>query len=103
MVSLKTSHFQVLGDYLLGDYFFHQSEFFKIYHGTRYSIDEFFSLGSKIKLYEENKNQKNQNLIQLDWRSKTFWKTQFHPNFYTVTDGPDIRSEQFRNENDQHK
>ena len=48
--------------------FFHQSEFLNIYHGTRYSIDEFLSLGPKVKLYEENKNQINQNSIQLDWR-----------------------------------
>ena len=46
--------------------FFHQSGFFKIYHGTRYSIDDFFSLGSKIKLYKENKNQMNQNPVQLE-------------------------------------
>ena len=45
--------------------------------------------------------QRDKPFWNLYWRSKTFWKTQFHPNFYTVTDGPDIRSEQFRN--DQHK
>jgi hypothetical protein len=47
--------------------FFHQSGFFKIYHGTRYSMDEFFSPRSEIKLYEENKNQMNQNSIH-NWR-----------------------------------
>ncbi|MBT7259949.1 MAG: hypothetical protein HN888_02395 [Desulfobacula sp.] len=34
----------------------------------RYGIEEFFSLGSEIKLYEKKQNQKNQNLIQLDAR-----------------------------------
>lgn len=28
----------------------------KIYHNSRYSIDEFFSLGSEIKLYEKKQN-----------------------------------------------
>jgi hypothetical protein len=61
MVSLETSQIKQFTER-----FFHQSGFLRIYHGTRYSIAEFFSLGSKIKLYEENKNQMNQNPIQLD-------------------------------------
>ena len=37
--------------------FFHKSGLLNTYHGTIYCIDEFFSLGSEIKLYEKKQNQ----------------------------------------------
>ena len=61
------------------------------------SVKAFKKISLSENIIESGRSFQN----QLIWRAKTFWKTQFHPNFYTVTDGPDIRSEQFRN--DQHK
>jgi selenocysteine-specific translation elongation factor len=69
MVSLITSQIKQSTER-----FFRQSELFKIFQDTRYGMDDFFCLRSKIKLYEENKNRMNQKPIQVDWRYRLFWK-----------------------------